>query len=109
MRRPRITLSIAAALAMSLTGCGGGPGRIGVAPHPEFWSAPAPAKPKTEPKTEPKTAFAPACPTPTDAERLRAIEAEIEEAIKAGASPDTLATEWERLDEAARICRKGRP
>lgn len=49
--------------------------------------------------------IAPACPSPTSAAKLRAIEAEIEAAIKAGASPDALATEWERLDGAAKICR----
>jgi hypothetical protein len=101
MRKPRITLPIVVALVMCLSACAAGPGRIGIAPEPEFWSTPA--------KAEPKTAFAPACPTPTDAARLRAIEAEIERAIKVAVSPDTLATEWERLDEAARICRKARP
>lgn len=49
--------------------------------------------------------IAPACPMPTAGGKLRAIEAELDAAIKAGASPDTLATEWERLDDAARICR----
>jgi len=101
MRRPRITPPLAAALALFLTACGTGPGRIGLAPAPEFWIAP-PAAPN-------RTAFAPACPTPTDAARLAAIEAEIAAAIKAGAPPDILSTEWERLDEAARICRKARP
>jgi hypothetical protein len=85
---------------MCLAGCAAGPSRTGIAPEPEFWTAP-PAK------AEPKTAFAAACPTPTEAAKLRVIEAELERAIKAGASPDALATEWERLDEAARICRKG--
>ena len=86
---------------MSSTACGTGPSRAGIAPEADFWAAP-----KNEP---PKAAYAPACPTPTAAAKLRAIMAEIDRAIKAGVSPDTLATEWERLDEAAMICRKARP
>ena len=91
---------------MCLTACGTGPGRIGISPEPEFWQelAPKSLQPLDKPADKP-TAFAPACPTPTDAAKIRAIEAEIERAIKAGASPDALATEWERLDQAARICR----
>ena len=100
MRRPRITLPIVVALAACLTACGVGPSRIGIAPEPEFWTAP-----KSDP---PKAAYAPACPTPTAAAKLRAIEAELDRAIKAGASPDVLASEWERLDAAAMICRRGK-
>jgi hypothetical protein len=100
MRRLKTTLLIAAALAVSLSACETAPSKTGITPEPDFWTPP-----KREP---PKAAFAPACPTPTAAVKLRAIEAEIERAIKAGAAPDTLATEWERLDQAAMICRKGR-
>lgn len=52
-----------------------------------------------------RSVLAPACPTPTDRARLMKIEVEIVGAIKAGASIDALAAEWERLDEGARKCR----
>lgn len=55
--------------------------------------------------TQARGAIAPACSTPTNRDKQVTIAGEIDGAIKAGASIDTLATEWERLDEAARTCR----
>lgn len=94
-RRKTIQLS-AAALLTFLTGCASGPGPMALAVNEPGFDATKIATQRT---------IAPACPTPSSAEKLRAIEAEIEAAIRAGAAPDALATEWERLDEAARICR----
>jgi hypothetical protein len=48
--------------------------------------------------------LAPACPTPTDVERMKQIATYLETAPP-GEGLDVLATEWERLDEAARACR----
>jgi hypothetical protein len=58
--------------------------------------------------TTPKVALEPVekvCPSPTKAEMLPAIARELDAAIKAGVPPNTLSTEWERLDEGARACR----
>lgn len=52
-----------------------------------------------------QAAWAPACPTPTERQKLVTIKAELEAAIAAGAAPDTLASEWDRLDSASRACR----
>lgn len=95
IRRKTIQLS-AAALLTFLAGCASGPGPMALAVNEPGFDATKIATQRT---------IAPACPTPSSAEKLRAIEAEIEAAIRAGAAPDALATEWERLDEAARICR----
>jgi hypothetical protein len=46
------------------------------------------------------------CPTPTSSDRLDRIAAELAKALRDGAALNTLATEWERLDEAARACRR---
>lgn len=59
-------------------------------------------------KAETRTSFAPACPTPSSQAALRQIQGELVAALAAKAPPDTLATEWERLDAAARACRRGR-
>jgi hypothetical protein len=48
------------------------------------------------------------CPTPTPQTLYDDIAGEIERGIKAGAPPDTLATEWERLNNGAQICGEGR-
>ncbi len=53
----------------------------------------------------PRKVLAPLCPLPTPPAKIAGIERELVAAIAANASPDTLATEWERLDAAARICR----
>lgn len=45
------------------------------------------------------------CATPTDAVKRERIIGELEATIKAGAPPNTLATEWERHDDVARKCR----
>jgi hypothetical protein len=45
------------------------------------------------------------CPTPTPVEKKTRILKEIEDSIAAGVSPDTLATEWERLDKGATACK----
>lgn len=93
MRRHKTTPLIAAGLAAFLTGCETLPGKGALAVN-EPGSLLAVAR-----------TIAPACPAPTAAARLRAIQAELETGIKAGAAPDALAEEWERLDQAARICR----
>jgi hypothetical protein len=93
MRRHKTTPLIAAGLAAFLTGCETLPGESALAVN-EPGSLLAVAR-----------AIAPACPAPTAAARLRAIQAELEAGIKARAAPDALAEEWERLDQAARICR----
>jgi hypothetical protein len=48
------------------------------------------------------------CPTPTPQTLYDDIAGEIERGIKAGAAPDALATEWERLNNGAQICGEGR-
>lgn len=55
-----------------------------------------------------QTSFSAACPTPTGRARLVKIKTELEATIAANAPPDTLASEWERLDAGARACRRGR-
>ena len=96
MIRQKTMLLSAAALLVFLSGCANVPGPMALAVHEPGFDASKLATQRT---------IAPACPTPSSAAKLRAIEAEIEAAIRAGAAPDALATEWERLDEAARICR----
>lgn len=48
------------------------------------------------------------CPTPTPDAKLNPILNEIDAAGAAGHPPNVLATEWERLDEAARKCREAK-
>ena len=48
--------------------------------------------------------MAPICPTPTSDGNARQIAGYLESAPPA-AGLDVLATEWERLDDGARICR----
>jgi hypothetical protein len=48
------------------------------------------------------------CPTPTHQTLYDDIAGEIERSTNAGAAPDTLATEWERLNNGAQICGEGR-
>lgn len=62
------------------------------------------AVPDTAPSAR-RAMLAPLCPTPTSAARLGKIAGEIDRAVAASVSPDVLATEWERLDAAARKCR----
>jgi hypothetical protein len=93
MHRQKTTPLIAAGLALFLSGCETLPGENALAVN-EPGNLLAVAR-----------AISPACPTPTAAARLRAIQAELEAAIKAGVAPDALSEEWERLDQAARICR----
>lgn len=49
--------------------------------------------------------LAPICPTPTSSTKFGKIAGELAAAIQKGVPPNTLSTEWERLDEAARKCR----
>lgn len=79
MRRTQMTAAIAAALAMSLAGCVTG-----------------------SPPAADRAALAALAPAPTPPDRLRAIADYLE---RAAPDPglDVLATEWERLDEGARI------
>ena len=84
MNRPASIWLTAAALAMSLGACTTGSNSGPVATRGQM---------------------AAACPTPTAQGRLAAIAAYLG-AAPAGAGLDALATEWERLDEAARACRR---
>lgn len=88
MSRPKSTLLIAAGLMTCLSACVSGPLAISEGDKPAA-----------------RATLAPICPTPTPDERLTKIAGELTAAIKAGVSPDTLAGEWERLDEASRECR----
>lgn len=94
MRSARSTAVIAAVLAMFLAGCG-------------------PEQVKTAVLTGNREAIraqiARACPSPTTPERLNRIVDELRAANAAGVPPNTLATEWERLDEGARACRRTKP
>lgn len=56
-------------------------------------------------RAEIRQELSPLCPYPTDRGKLVKIAAELDAAIKAGTPPNTLATEYERLDAAARGCR----
>jgi hypothetical protein len=56
-------------------------------------------------RAETRTSFASACPTPSSQAALRGIQRELIAALDAKVPPDTLASEWERLDAAARACR----
>lgn len=92
MPRPRSTPLIVAALATLLAGCASG------------LRSPA--------LTERAGAsigrqIAIVCPTPTDVERMKQIATYLETTLP-GPGLDALATEWERLDAAARTCRAGR-
>jgi hypothetical protein len=51
---------------------------------------------------------APACPTPTSNQKIESIAAYLKKAEATDSGLNTLATEWERLDEGARVCRTGR-
>lgn len=89
MHRPRSMPLIAAALATSLAGCASGS--------------------RSPALTEQAGAsigqqIARACPTPTDVERMKRIATYLETAPP-GPGLDAIATEWERLDAAARKCR----
>lgn len=52
-------------------------------------------------------AIAPRCPTPTDDTKAGKIATYLEVATE-DPGLDVLATEWERLDNGARICRTGK-
>jgi hypothetical protein len=52
-----------------------------------------------------RKALAPICPTPTPGSKITIIASELEAAINAGVPPDTLAAEWERLQEGAMSCK----
>ena len=52
-----------------------------------------------------RTVFAQACPTPSRAADLTNIRREIEASIAKAVPPDTLATEWLRLNDGAKACR----
>lgn len=80
----RTMLAIAAALTLSLAGCANASNLV---------ADPA--------------ALGRICPAPTPAAKLAPIAAYLE---KAGPDDglDVLATEWERLDEGARLVRRGR-
>jgi len=68
-----------------------------------------PEKPVTaaDAKATRQAALAPICPTPTPDDKAGAIAGYLEAAPPA-AGLDTLATEWERLDDGARVCRTGK-
>lgn len=89
MHRPRSMPLIAAALAMSLAGC------VSVSRSPAL---------NEQAGASISRQIAPACPTPTDLDRMKAIAAYLETAPP-GPGLDVLSTEWERLDAAARTCR----
>lgn len=91
MRKPKSTLLIAAALLMCLGACA---------------SVTGAALPDSAPQAR-RAILAPICPAPSSSTSLTKIEAELDRAIAAKVSPDVLAREWERLDEAARKCRGG--
>lgn len=96
MLRRRTMLSIAAVLAMSLQGCASD-----LATKPVVRATAAQA---ADAKAQRRTAMAPICPTPTSDGKARQIAGYLESAPPA-AGLDVLATEWERLDDGARICR----
>lgn len=104
MNKKKSTPLLAATLAMFLSGCALAPdGRSPVFPagtNPLALVYPS----RDSKETEARAKVARACPTPTPVKSLPAIERELVAAIAAGAAPDTLATEWERLDEGARKC-----
>lgn len=54
---------------------------------------------------EARAAIRPACPTPSTEVAKDKIATELQRAIDAGVPTDTLAIEWARLNQAARICR----
>ncbi len=85
-----------AALLLSLTACARPGPEAGLSFDPDF------NKPQPRP-------FALACPTPTRAADKRKIAAELIATIDRAVPPDTLATEWERLNDGAISCRKGAP
>lgn len=90
MRNLRSMLSRVAALPMFLSACESPPREAGLA--------------FDTPRQEQRS-FAPACPVPSDKAANAQIEGELVRTIAAGVPPDTLATEWERLNDAAKACR----
>ncbi len=97
MRRPRSTPLLAAALLAFLSACASRDEiRAGVySTAREMGARPLDVR-----------SFAPACPTPTPDAKKLTIADELEAALPTGRPPNTLAEEWERLDEAARACRE---
>ena len=90
MSRLKSTPLIAVILALSLSACASGTSGA--------------ALPDAAPSAR-RAVLAPMCPTPTPGTKLARIEVELDRAIAAKLAPEVLATEWERLDEAARKCR----
>lgn len=89
MTMPKSLPLIAAALTMSLAACTTG------SRDPEGVLLNAGAR-----------IIQPACPTPSDKARMTRILAELDGARLKGADVSALATEWERLDAQARVCRR---
>lgn len=61
-----------------------------------------------DPPVRQPPSFAAACPVPTDKGGRDKIAAELMATIEKAVPPDTLATEWERLNDGAKACRRGR-
>jgi hypothetical protein len=85
-------LPLAAVLLMCLSACASPPREAGL------WQE-LPRQVARQPS------FAPACPVPTDKAGRDLIKGELVAAIAAGVPPNKLATDWERLDDAAQACR----
>ncbi len=99
MRRRRTMQLIAAALLTSLAGCAS-----------DLLTKPvttATAAQAADAKVQRQAAMSRICPTPTSNDKAVKIAGYLETAAPAPGL-DTLATEWERLDDGSRVCRTGK-